>query len=493
MRKSHIERITALIEHEALDPFEPLLKSILELGFDGGIRALNDLGYKLGDDLVDNKANECFKNGIFLSFAQAQSVIGVTYAELMRKNIQLSDMIKRFRREKKDGVAEIEEQSEAVQNRLVILKRLMDGILWVLLPGPWIFEHLIFQSHSGTSDPDELMKLVSIATEQNQGSKRELHIVTDLTNLVQLGDIIRIRWDENGLFLRVQEIKTGKVNAKIEDLIFTQNGDLSLIDLDRLEVEIGPSAKKQAIRILKQRERLKQIDKIGQPFILPENKQGDKVLRAFATVEEPPRIKTYISLLPRLVADARKCGISVLGVDRCLFLLGVSKERMKMLDDVKQLPHWLFHLKYPDLDCTREEIGSLNKEYPLVNLVTNNMNYVMSRSPLIWYPKDLVLDVVMGKVLVYAQFDLDIFFQMAADVNIQLSLFTGKKTLEDKRGTLSQILKKTNSYGVKAKFSNNRELRLKSSLLMSVYTQLVDPADVLNLIKTFDKIQQGVE
>ena len=184
MRIPRTKRKTALIEHVALEPFEPLLKTFLEWGFDGGVRALENAGYKLGDDLIDDKANECFKNGLFLSFAQVQSSIGVTCVDLMRAEKQLSEEIKRLRSEKSKDLANIEEQSEAVQNRLAILRRLMDGILWVLMPGSWIFQHFVFQSNSGTSDPDELMKLIAVATKQNTESKRELHIVTDLTNLV---------------------------------------------------------------------------------------------------------------------------------------------------------------------------------------------------------------------------------------------------------------------------------------------------------------------
>ncbi len=68
-----------------------------------------------GDYLVDDKANECFKNGLFLSYAQIQPKIGVTCAELMRKDKQLSEEIKCLRREKSDALIDIEEQAEVVQ------------------------------------------------------------------------------------------------------------------------------------------------------------------------------------------------------------------------------------------------------------------------------------------------------------------------------------------------------------------------------------------
>ena len=166
---------------------------------------------------------------------------------------------------------------------------------------------------------------------------------------------------------------------------------------------------------------------------------------------------------------------------------------MKMLGDIDQLPHWLYHFKHHDIDCRPEEIEFLKKEYPLVNLVSHNMNCVMSRSPLIWYPKDLVLDVVMGRILVYAQFDLNTFFQMAANVNIQLSLFIGKKVVKDSPERMLQMLRNPKEYGIKVKFSNGRALNLVSSLLLSVYAQLAGPTAILELIKTLDEIQQAVE
>ena len=85
------------------------------------------------------------------------------------------------------------------------------------------------------------------------------------------------------------------------------------------------------------------------------------------------------------------------------------------------------------------------------------------------------------------------FFQMAADANIQLSFITGKEAEEGRRRKLSPMLENPKANGVKARFSNGRELGLVSSLFQSVYSQHAGPAEILNFIKTLDKIQQGVE
>ena len=117
----------------------------------------------------------------------------------------------------------------------------------------------------------------------------------------------------------------------------------------------------------------------------------------------------------------------------------------------------------------------------------------MSRSPLIWYPKGLMLDIVMDRVRIYAQFDLDAFFKIAAKANLKLSLIIGKEAEEGKRTKASTpMLENPKAYGVKVKFSNGREFKLRSSFFRSVYSELVLPTEILHLITTLDEVQGRV-
>ena len=191
-RPPQVKRTKPIIEHPLLDPFEPQLKAFLELGFDGGIRSLEAEGYKLGDDLLDDKAGECFKDGLFSSFAQTQLAVGLLFIELEKKHRELSKEIKRLRSDRSPELRAAREQLEAVVNRQAILTRLMDGILWVLLPKVWIAKHLAFQSDAIRPDPDELMRVLAIAWGLNQENKREIHLVSDLTSIAQKGDWVRM-------------------------------------------------------------------------------------------------------------------------------------------------------------------------------------------------------------------------------------------------------------------------------------------------------------
>lgn len=326
-----------VIEHPLLQPFEPQLKKFLEFAFDGGIRSLEAAGYKLGDDLVNDDGREYFRNGLFSAFAQTQSAVGILFIELEKKRREVSEQVKRLRMDRNPAQQDTQTQLQAIQNRQIILRRLIDGMLWVLLPEAWIANHLAFQSHVGQPDPDELMKVLSIAWELNQGAKREIHLVSDLATIVQVGDIIRIRWDENGVYLRFQEIKHGPMNDKLSDFIDSRGGTLSEADLEEVETKLGPDARTQALRMIHQRERFQQLVPILQPESRPIKEEllsirqahGDEIallddeLLEALTRAKPPSMTMYLPLLPELVADAKARGISVLEIDGCLCLVAL--------------------------------------------------------------------------------------------------------------------------------------------------------------------------
>jgi hypothetical protein len=487
-------RMKPLLDHPLLEPFEPILKSLLELGFDGGVRSLSAAGYKLGDDLVNDDAREHFRNGLFSSFAQTQSAVGMLFIELEAKRRELSEQAKCLRSNREPAQQAAQEQLQAVESRQAILRRLMDGILWVLLPEVWMARHLAFQRNVGQPDPDELRRILAIAKEQNQTSKREIHLVTDLTTIAQIGDIIRIRWDKDDVYLRLQEIKFGKVNDTLSHIIDSGGDTLSETDLAAVETKLGRHARIQATRMIRQRERIKKFGSIMAREARPNDLPKDDVLEALGKAE-PPKMVTYLSELPELAADVKARGWGVHGIDGCLWLVGMSERGLAELGlaDLKHLPHFLFHIKHPKLKCQIEERETLKREPPLVNLAAHNMTYVMSRSPLIWYPKDLILDVMMNRIQIYVQFDLDAFFRIAAKAGMQLTLITGKEAEEGKRTKVSSpMLENPKAYGVKVKFANGRVMKLRSSLFRDVYANLIPPSQILRLIATLDKVQQGV-
>jgi hypothetical protein len=479
----------ATIEHPLLPPFEPQLKAILEMGFDGGVRALSAAGYRLGDDLVNEKAREHFNDGLLSAFGETQSVVGELFIQLEQRRRELLEQLKTLRSNRVAPNGESRELLEAIENRQIILRRLMDGILWVLLPEAWIINHFAIKRDLTQPDPGELAKLLAIASKQNRESKRELHLVSDLTTIVQIGDIVRIRWDENGLYLRLQEVKSGKVNEALSDMIESAGGVLSERNLAEIESKFGRHARAQALRMVKQQERLNRfsltLENKSRPPEVPKNE-----LMEALTKTVPPRVKSYLPLLPKVVADVKLHGISVHRIDGCLWIAGVSEKWLADFGGAKKLLHFLFHLKNPALKCHPGELEALKQESPLINLAALNMNDAISRSPLIWYPKELVLDVITGRIIIFVQFDLNAFFRLAKKAGFELSLITGKKVQSYMR-QFRPMVENPKAYGINVRFPNEKELPFRPSVFRSVYSHLVKPSEIVKLLAIVDKAQEG--
>jgi hypothetical protein len=326
------------IEHPLLDPFEPKLKAILELGFDGGVRSLAAAGYKLGDDLVNKDAREHYRIGLFSAFGKAQSVIGALYIELEITRQKSLAELKALRVERNPIMSDTETLLGVIETRQHILRRLMDGILWVLLPNVWWANHFAIKKDLSRPDLGELKKMLGIASDQNAKNERELHLVSDLTTFVQIGDLLRIRWDDDAVYLRLQEIKTGHVNEVLCDIIESAGGILSEAILDDVQAKLGPHAKTQAMRIVKQRERFGQFTSAIQNNSPPPDTPKRELLTAL-TKTVPPLVKSYLHLLPELVTDAKARGFGARCIDSCLWLVGITEQWLADFGDVQQLPH----------------------------------------------------------------------------------------------------------------------------------------------------------
>jgi hypothetical protein len=133
----------------------------------------------------------------------------------------------------------------------------------------------------------------------------------------------------------------------------------------------------------------------------------------------------------------------------------------------------------------------LIQQAPLINLAAHNMAHVISRSPLIWYPKELVLDVISGRVLVFAHFDLEVFFKMAKHAGFELTFITGKD-VEGYMRSMGPMLERPDAYGVNVRFPNGKILGFRPSVFRHVYSHLLHPIEILRLITIVDETQKTV-
>jgi hypothetical protein len=80
---------------------------------------------------------------------------------------------------------------------------------------------------------------------------------------------------------------------------------------------------------------------------------------------------------------------------------------------------------------------------------------------------------------------------MARNAGFKLTLITGKEVEECMRSS-SPMLENPNAYGVKVKFYNGITLPVRPSVFRSVYSHLVPPSEMLQLITILDETQRKI-
>jgi hypothetical protein len=98
----------------------------------------------------------------------------------------------------------------------------------------------------------------------------------------------------------------------------------------------------------------------------------------------------------------------------------------------------------------------------------------------------------MGRVVVFAQFDLPAFFRIAKGAGFNLSLIKGKQ-VESYMRSSSPMLEDRDAYGVKIEFANGKLLPFRPSVFNKVYSHLVPPSEILRLISIVNETQQRVQ
>jgi hypothetical protein len=235
----------------------------------------------------------------------------------------------------------------------------------------------------------------------------------------------------------------------------------------------------QAKRMARQRQRLNVLSAMAESHWTQQS--NDPELIRLGRVK-PPSVATYLNLLPEVITAAKAHGLAFHCIDGCLWLIGVSEAGIEQVNDSRNLHPTLFHVKYPQRSC-ESEIDALRCESPLVNLAAHNLVHAHSRPPLAWYPREAVADVIMDRVRIYGQLDLQQFFEVAKLAGFRLSLITGREAEEGKKNKISgPMLEEPKAYGVKVEFPDGRTFRLVSSFFRSIYSQLVRPSGILSVI-----------
>src|SRR5262245_45884298 len=113
---------------------------------------------------------------------------------------------------------------------------LADAILaHLVIKEPWMLRRMQTTDEIHRIDPDILKNTVRIASDFNKENRMAFHVVCDFTTAVQIGDLIRISFDDDPKQWEVMELKEGRVNKVIGEVIAaraTQEQSAAILEVE---------------------------------------------------------------------------------------------------------------------------------------------------------------------------------------------------------------------------------------------------------------------
>jgi hypothetical protein len=402
--------------------------------------------------------------------------------------------MKEVRRNRKGNIKEIIERLRALKDRQLILRRILDTIVYsIIMPDEWIIRRL-GDDQIRRIDPKVLERTLQIVNSRNQDTRYNFSVVSDLTTAVHIGDIFEVVWPpgENKKW-RILELKEGKVNSLLSEFLGDKEAILNEEDRNSLKQMLGKHAVKQAERMLRQKDSLAQLEKVIETDRgIDYNTKKEIILTPDVAI-----VDDYEEDLAALIEDAALKGWASTTIDRCFHLVAMTEELYKDRGRKALIPafHFFAHLDSPSSYCKplskeeiRRELHAFSQKAPIVDLVNLNMKAPRSRPMFIWMgiPQKRQLGLALGRIRLFAYFDIEAFLKCVTDSGIKVSGISGKEA--DKIKEFSPAIPGfPNVYGFQVDLPSGNVHMLLNGFFSRAFLYLTKPSSLLMMIKRWDE------
>ena len=487
-----------LLEHPALEPFEPLLKELRPLVFRSGIQALVSKGLLRHEDELrqviehSRPAMRRFMRGCHYGYDLAQRKIGAAVLDYEIRSRVVVVQIKDSRRAKNfEEAKSLTTILECLRNRQLVLRRLIDSILNLMVKGrTWILRHSYIEHVVHEIDPKVLQETLIEAAGLNAEDRMSFHLVSDLTTAIQVGDLVRLSLEGDSPGLSFIELKSGKINEILAGLINETEKELSDQKLSDIGTTLGPNAVAQAKRMVRQNARAHEFTKL----INTDEGMDIRLNLPIKLTAEEVEVQEYSAQLRQICKVAAQAGVGAVVVGKALRLVAVNEVMARRLSR-DGLAHTFFHLQHPTAECKLpdanrrpEELDELKKIWPFFDMVSMNCRAMWPKPLFLWpMPFDMILDLLFGRVRVFGQIDFDQLFDLAKARGIEMRWFTSTENAKVQK--LSYVIPGSpGALGVCARLVSEREQLLLSGFFGRILLELMSPTQLLEtVVRGFDQ------
>lgn len=479
------------LEHSELKPFEPILDGLHRLVFEGGIEALQKADLlRDPEDLMsvidDASANRRFLRGCHYGWELAQRKISALVIEYENEIRRLKQEMKAKLRERdRSAVERLKPLINCLASRQLVLRRLADAILYQMFRMQhWVIRHASLDHDIHRIDPRVLERTARVASNLNSQERLRFHLVADLTTVVHVGDLVRVERDVTPPRCSLIELKEGRVNSVLSEIIDQANGKLGEEQLTDIEVEFGGKAAQQALRMARQEFRHKEF------FRLINTDEGIDIMlnRQTRFLPEIVHVKDYAEALREMCAKASSSGVEVRCVDNCLRLIALNRSVAGLLGS-EGIAHLLYHFQFDVHGCTlsapdSDELVKAKTIFPFFDLLRLNLRAMWPPPIFVWpMSKDLIFDLLFGRIFIFAQLDFDKLFGLAQSQGIEMTWAKDKEI--GLREAAELIPGSPNARGVKVKLRggpHDVDQILFGGFFGRTFLEFMSPAQLLELV-----------
>jgi hypothetical protein len=476
---------TMLLEHPGLATFEPLLRKLHTLAFTGGIEALASRGLTMKDIERDQAAHSRFIRGCHQGYDRAQQGIARALIECEQARRAVAALVSEHRRNRDARAADALLHERVLANRMLVLRRLADSLIFTMVGfNPWIVKRFMAQKQIRPIDPVVLQQIVDYASRVNAESRYLFALVSDLTTIIDVGDLLRIdRTPSAGRTWTLIEVKEGRANAVISEII-QDPGTAEDEQMSRVRAQFGEHGVRQARRMIRQQLRLQEVDKI-----LTADTGIDLVTnREIFLTREVFEAQDYVRALHHIIKSAREKGAGVSAVDGCLRLAAVRADGRSQNVMITDVAHLFYHWNTLGARCALPDKAGFLAElrgaasHPFVDLVAHSMTVRWSYPAFIWMLKpEELFDVVMGRVMIFAQFDIQDFIGRIEALGFKTSWVTGKQSAEMKP-LGGPIPGSPNAWALRVE-AGDFKMDYLVGFFGRLFTELMTPGDLLRMVR----------
>ncbi|MGB2842583.1 MAG: hypothetical protein WBC40_08950 [Halobacteriota archaeon] len=456
-----------------LDPeFEKEIREIYYFITRYGIEKVDhvNLGNKQSQEKI---IKECHKG-----YGIAQERILKNLLKLERVLRDKNHQLKRSRRNRDSKEShKLAIEISSIDFRISVFHKLADAIAWILMGGEKYIARRFYLGKPCVRLLDS--NIESVRKESDELNKNGLRfaLISDLTSVIQIGDLCVIDFSEDKVKIELIEVKEGKMNEICLNFIDSLVHTKCPRSMYYFHQQYGEKSREQVLRILKQREKgMRAIE------ILKEGKGEDyQTGRKIKIPDKPLKLEFYDDFLLKGISRAKEKGWYYGTFDGCIwigvYLPSVFPDpsivfRLACLADIS-------HIKEIPIEKISEKEDMI-LPYPVVDI--RQGFYTPLAIPLFLrnIPPEYILDIIMGRIQILLYFDFDIWFKMAENIGIGGKWSTRKQASKQKR-----IIK--DIFCVKNRIPmlevNGREMYAGDGILVRVLFDGITPKSALSFFR----------